>query len=157
MNRNTNYKFSFSKMLSLNGNTAPYLLYAYARIRGIQRRVLRALEEERCAGELRLLPSDFATDGQREGSPAGSEDGRPAGSQASHLDMQLGHLNVNLVRHLDANFDGRPPLADELMLVAPEEVSHSELSGGTTAPLGCHTSRYCPAIPVDTGCHTFGY
>ena len=36
MNRESNYRFSYAKMLSLNGNTAPYMLYAYARIRGIQ-------------------------------------------------------------------------------------------------------------------------
>jgi len=40
MNRQSNYRFSFDKMLSLNGNTAPYMLYAYARIRGIQRRAM---------------------------------------------------------------------------------------------------------------------
>jgi arginyl-tRNA synthetase len=34
-NRMTNYVFSFDKMVSLDGNTAPYMLYAYARIRGI--------------------------------------------------------------------------------------------------------------------------
>ena len=39
MNRQSNYKFSFDKMLSLQGNTAPYMMYAYARIRGIQRKV----------------------------------------------------------------------------------------------------------------------
>ena len=38
MNRNSNYRFSFDKMLSLQGNTAPYLMYAYARIRSIQRK-----------------------------------------------------------------------------------------------------------------------
>jgi len=37
-NRNSNYIFSFEKMLSLQGNTAPYLLYAYARIRSIGRK-----------------------------------------------------------------------------------------------------------------------
>lgn len=37
-NRNSNYVFSFDKMLSLQGNTAPYLLYAYARIRSIGRK-----------------------------------------------------------------------------------------------------------------------
>ncbi|MFB2892416.1 arginine--tRNA ligase [Aerosakkonemataceae cyanobacterium BLCC-F50] len=37
-NRNSNYVFSFDKMLSLEGNTAPYLLYAYARIRSIGRK-----------------------------------------------------------------------------------------------------------------------
>jgi len=43
MNRNSNYKFAFDKMLALNGNTAPYMLYAYARIRGIQRRAAASL------------------------------------------------------------------------------------------------------------------
>ena len=37
-NRNSNYVFSFDKMLSLQGNTAPYLLYAYVRIQGISRK-----------------------------------------------------------------------------------------------------------------------
>ena len=38
MHRESNYRFSFEKMLSLNGNTAPYLLYAFARIQGIKRK-----------------------------------------------------------------------------------------------------------------------
>ncbi|EJK76073.1 hypothetical protein THAOC_02180, partial [Thalassiosira oceanica] len=38
MNRESNYRFSYGRMLSLNGNTAPYMLYAYARICGIVRR-----------------------------------------------------------------------------------------------------------------------
>jgi len=37
-NRITNYQFSFDKMLSLNGNTAPYLLYTLVRISGIKRK-----------------------------------------------------------------------------------------------------------------------
>ena len=37
-NRITNYQFSFDKMLSLNGNTAPYLLYTLVRISGINRK-----------------------------------------------------------------------------------------------------------------------
>jgi arginyl-tRNA synthetase len=37
-NRNSNYIFSYDKMLALQGNTAPYLLYAYVRIRGISRK-----------------------------------------------------------------------------------------------------------------------
>lgn len=37
-NRNTNYQFSFDRMLALQGNTAPYLLYALVRIGGIARR-----------------------------------------------------------------------------------------------------------------------
>jgi arginyl-tRNA synthetase len=34
-NRQSNYVFSYDKMLSLKGNTAPYLQYAYARISSI--------------------------------------------------------------------------------------------------------------------------
>jgi arginyl-tRNA synthetase len=34
-NRQSDYVFSWDKMLALEGNTAPYLLYAYARIRSI--------------------------------------------------------------------------------------------------------------------------
>ncbi|MFQ5430625.1 MAG: arginine--tRNA ligase [Phycisphaerae bacterium] len=37
-NRNTDYVFNWEKMLSLQGNTAPYLMYAYARIRSIYRK-----------------------------------------------------------------------------------------------------------------------
>lgn len=36
-NRHSNYVFSYDKMLSLQGNTAPYMLYAYARIQSISR------------------------------------------------------------------------------------------------------------------------
>jgi arginyl-tRNA synthetase len=38
MNRESNYRFSYQRMLSLNGNTAPYMLYAYARVCGIIRK-----------------------------------------------------------------------------------------------------------------------
>ncbi|MCH9033013.1 MAG: arginine--tRNA ligase, partial [Planctomycetes bacterium] len=34
----SDYKFDFATMLSLEGNTAPYMLYAYARIRSIARK-----------------------------------------------------------------------------------------------------------------------
>ncbi|MFN7679079.1 MAG: arginine--tRNA ligase [Cyanobacteriota bacterium] len=37
-NRLTNYQFSFDRMLALQGNTAPYLLYAVVRLAGIVRR-----------------------------------------------------------------------------------------------------------------------
>lgn len=37
-NRTSNYVFSYDKMLALQGNTAPYMLYAYVRIRGISRK-----------------------------------------------------------------------------------------------------------------------
>jgi arginyl-tRNA synthetase len=41
-NRQTDYVFSWDKMLALNGNTAPYLLYAYTRIRAIFRKHLES-------------------------------------------------------------------------------------------------------------------
>lgn len=37
-NRTSNYTFSYDKMLDLKGNTAPYLLYAYVRVKGIGRK-----------------------------------------------------------------------------------------------------------------------
>ncbi|CAN1210987.1 arginine--tRNA ligase [Tumidithrix helvetica PCC 7403] len=37
-NRTSDYRFSFDKMLALQGNTAPYMLYAYVRVRGIGRK-----------------------------------------------------------------------------------------------------------------------
>jgi arginyl-tRNA synthetase len=37
-NRTSNYIFSYDKMLALQGNTAPYLLYAYVRVQGIARK-----------------------------------------------------------------------------------------------------------------------
>jgi len=46
-NRNSDYIFDWDTMLSFEGNTAPYLLYAYARIRSIFRKIA---EEE---------PTDF--------------------------------------------------------------------------------------------------
>ena len=37
-NRLSNYIFRFDQMLALQGNTAPYMLYAYARIQGLHRK-----------------------------------------------------------------------------------------------------------------------
>ena len=45
----TDYKFEWDTMLSLEGNTAPYMLYAYARIRSIGRKA---------GAELAALPPD---------------------------------------------------------------------------------------------------
>jgi len=41
--RTSDYEFSFERMLSLEGNTAPYLLYAYARTRSLFRRAIERL------------------------------------------------------------------------------------------------------------------
>lgn len=53
MNRESNYRFSYKKMLSLQGNTAPYMLYAYVRIKGIQRRAAESLSAEAAGGEVK--------------------------------------------------------------------------------------------------------
>lgn len=37
-NRDSDYVFSFEKMLAMEGNTAPYMQYAYARVRSIERK-----------------------------------------------------------------------------------------------------------------------
>jgi arginyl-tRNA synthetase len=37
-NRTSDYVFSYDKMLAMDGNTAPYLMYAYARIKSIERK-----------------------------------------------------------------------------------------------------------------------
>lgn len=43
-NRTSDYTFSYDKMLDLNGNTAVFLLYAYARICGILRKASEGLD-----------------------------------------------------------------------------------------------------------------
>jgi arginyl-tRNA synthetase len=59
-NRQSDYVFSWDKMLALQGNTAPYLLYAYARIKSIFRKTenpaSRALNPEL----LLVAPEEFA-------------------------------------------------------------------------------------------------
>jgi len=47
-NRITNYQFSFDKMLALNGNTAPYLLYTLVRISGIKRKIDFVYDSKDC-------------------------------------------------------------------------------------------------------------
>ena len=39
-NRNSDFIFSFDKMLAMEGNTAPYMQYAYARIKSIERKAV---------------------------------------------------------------------------------------------------------------------
>jgi arginyl-tRNA synthetase len=53
-NRQSDYVFSWDKMLALTGNTAPYLQYAYARIRSIFRKVEAAQEAKTQNQEFKL-------------------------------------------------------------------------------------------------------
>ena len=49
-NRTSDYVFSFDKMLAMDGNTAPYMQYAYARIKSIERKAESkgvSIEDER--------------------------------------------------------------------------------------------------------------
>jgi len=56
-NRQSNYVFSYGKMLSLQGNTAPYLIYAYARIKSISREGGIDLDNLGSQGRIILLES----------------------------------------------------------------------------------------------------
>lgn len=52
--RKTDYRFSFDEMLSLQGNTAVYLLYSHARIAGIVRKSGRNVSGIAKTGEIEL-------------------------------------------------------------------------------------------------------
>lgn len=59
-NRTSDYVFSFDKMLAMEGNTAPYMQYAYARIKSIER---KAIEKDVDAdAELKSITSLNLTD-----------------------------------------------------------------------------------------------
>lgn len=61
MNRESNYRFSYDKMLSLQGNTAPYMQYAYARIQGIRRKSeVEGLDQVLEGGFVMVHPSEVA-------------------------------------------------------------------------------------------------
>lgn len=60
-NRQTDYVFSWDKMLALTGNTAPYLQYAYARIQSILRKAGGA-ESESGLGRRAVAVSDSDSD-----------------------------------------------------------------------------------------------
>jgi arginyl-tRNA synthetase len=53
-NRTSNYIFSYDRMLALQGNTAPYLLYAYVRVQGISRKGNIAFDQIPADAELTL-------------------------------------------------------------------------------------------------------
>lgn len=52
LNRETDYVFSWDNMLSFDGNTAPYLLYSYARVKSLFRRA--GADEDALTGEIIL-------------------------------------------------------------------------------------------------------
>lgn len=54
MHRESDYRFSYAKMLSLQGNTAPYMLYAFARVQGIKKKAADGLGDLSDDGEITL-------------------------------------------------------------------------------------------------------
>jgi arginyl-tRNA synthetase len=59
-NRQSDYIFSWDKMLALQGNTAPYLLYAYARIKSIFRKSETSNIEHRTSNIQLAAPEELA-------------------------------------------------------------------------------------------------
>jgi arginyl-tRNA synthetase len=57
-NRTSDYVFSWEKMLALDGNTAPYMQYAYARVRSIFRKAWPDLNEAALHAEEARLHQD---------------------------------------------------------------------------------------------------
>jgi arginyl-tRNA synthetase len=51
-NRQSDYVFSWDKMLAMDGNTAPYMMYAYARIRSIYRKGAEMTGKTAAAGNV---------------------------------------------------------------------------------------------------------
>ena len=60
-NRQSDYVFSWDKMLALQGNTAPYLLYAYARIRSIFRKAKETSNIEHRTSNIELKAPEEIT------------------------------------------------------------------------------------------------
>ena len=59
-NRQSDYVFSWDKMLALQGNTAPYLQYAYARIRSIFRKAQDGGFKPEASGVILAAPEELA-------------------------------------------------------------------------------------------------
>lgn len=57
-NRQSDYVFSWEKMLALNGNTAPYLQYAYTRVHSIFRKAAETMSPTDKAEPLFVLKSE---------------------------------------------------------------------------------------------------
>lgn len=83
--RNSDYVFSWDKMLAMQGNTAPYLMYAYARIRSIYR---KAAAEQRDVYDPRVrLALDHAAE-------------RALGLRLARLHETIDELASNLLPHV---------------------------------------------------------
>lgn len=102
MNRVSSYRFSFKKMLALAGNTAPYMLYAYARIEGIRRKAAQVVD----------------SDGGSVGDSGGG------GLAVSFADLQQEKEEMALAKHLIRFEEVLKEVEAELY---PNKVTHSTL------------------------------
>ncbi len=53
-NRISDYKFSYDRMLRFEGNTAPFLMYAYVRIQGIKRKAVDSVQQATTEAKLNI-------------------------------------------------------------------------------------------------------
>jgi arginyl-tRNA synthetase len=60
-NRQSDYIFSWDKMLALQGNTAPYLVYAYARIKSIFRKAAETFNIQHSTLNIQLVAPEELT------------------------------------------------------------------------------------------------
>jgi arginyl-tRNA synthetase len=60
-NRQSDYIFSWDKMLALQGNTAPYLVYAYARIKSIFRKAAETFNIQHSTPNIQLVAPEELT------------------------------------------------------------------------------------------------
>jgi arginyl-tRNA synthetase len=123
-NRNTDYVFSWDKMLALQGNTAPYMLYAYARIRSIYR---KGAEREATSHQ----PSAVSQE-----SPAVSQELSAATHQPSVPERALALAIARLPETIDAVADSLLPsvLCDYLYDLAGKFMSFYEACPVLQAP-----------------------
>ena len=123
-NRQSDYVFSWDRMLALNGNTAPYLQYAYARIRSIFRK--------------------GAQEGQSSTSPDQPQGGPPEEeAQAATILLPTPH-ELLLAKHL-LNFG-------LVLATVAEEYRPNFLSNYLYELAGHFTSFYenCPVLKAET-------
>ncbi len=115
-NRLSDYIFSWDKMLAMDGNTAPYMMYAYARIRSIHAKAAESSD----GAILRQAQGERSDEGEEKNSDAGED---------SALRSQSSDTNAGravLRDRAPAGPEVRPPVEPQssvLELVEPAEVA----------------------------------
>jgi len=125
MDRTSDYKFSWSKMLALQGNTAPYMQYAYARIRSIFRKVGKAAEKD-----------DAGTRGRGDAEAVDGVRGSAAISLAEPAELALGKVLLRF---------------EEVLQTVAAEAKPNVLTAYLYELAGAFTAFYenCPVLKSD--------